>query len=89
MSKYRNSGPAAGTLVTDAESIFFDAVQAAEAVRATALAAASSQAAAKAADIAFHRSVVQAARIAGNSQSNVSGLGGNSRQALRELTGGE
>ncbi len=78
-----------GTTVTDAEAIFFAAVQTAEGVRQVAMAAASTQAAVKAADLTFHRAVAAAAAVAGSAGVSASHLGGPSRNALRELgTGG-
>jgi hypothetical protein len=86
MSKYskNSSGPAGNVLLTDAEAVFYDAVQAAEVVRQESMKTASTQAQVRAADIAFHRAVRDAAVTAGT----LGHLGGPSRQALRELTGG-
>lgn len=74
---------ARSTAMTDAEATFYGSVDTAiEPTRQLALKAAGSQAAATAADIAYHRAVVQAA-------GNAPGLGGASRAALRALgTGG-
>lgn len=88
MSKYvaNNVASVGNTLLTDPESVFYSAVHAAE---ATFQAANKSTAALlKAADIAKHRAIVQAAAVAGNS-GPAGHLGGMSRAALMELgTGG-
>jgi len=67
-----------GIVLSNAEATFYDAKFDAEAARQAAPKA--TQAQARAADIAYHRAVVQAAGTQGH-------LGGPSRAALRDLTG--
>ena len=82
MSKYK-SGSQSGYLLSDAEAVFWTAVDVAEVTRQNAVRAATDQAGVRAADLAYHRAVVAAAAAAGHSGNP--GLGGQSRQALREL----
>jgi hypothetical protein len=70
------------TLMSDVESTFYAAVDAAQGVLQSALVGAT-VASAKAASIAYHRSVVAAAQASGQP-----GLGTPSLYALRDLTGG-
>jgi hypothetical protein len=86
MSKVRNTIALGGsTVLTDAEAIFYDAVQTAEATWQSA--DKSTQAKVRAADIARHRAIRDAAAVAGNS-GPAGHLGGPARAALQELTGG-
>lgn len=70
-----------GVVLSSAEATYYDAVYDAEA--AWQVADKSTQALAKTADITKHRTIVQAAATAGTGN-----LGGPSRQALHDLTGG-
>jgi hypothetical protein len=77
----------AGTAVTDAEAVFYDAVAAAEMTRQVARKAAGTPAATKAADVKYCKTVAAAAAVAG--QSGPAGhLATSARAQLRELTGG-
>jgi len=82
MSKFVANGVhGAGGLLSDVGAVFFAAVQSAEATRQAAIKAAGTPAAVKAADVAFHKAVRDAAVAAGNAPH----LGGPSRAALQEL----
>jgi hypothetical protein len=82
VSKYKNTGTVAGTTLSDAEFAFWTAVDAAEVARQLAYKSATTQAAIKAADVAYFRAVVAA------EASNAVYAAEFARTALRGLTGG-